>query len=654
MQLIRLFSAVFAVLCSSNVSMANTSSHSASSFSAIAGDCLLTVLDCVMQAPEADSAMSRWGKVEDPANDCKFECSNETLSIKVPGTHHALNPAVKNLLAPRVLQDVAGNFSIEVKVKCFEPPASGSSTNPIAPTSSLVGSGILIWQDEKNFFRLTQAAIGDRQQKVIQLRVGDKLIFENAYSFDAEYLYLRVFRIGKIFGVAVSEDGKRWLAPAVTKMQNFYDATYALGDSIRAGVVVVNAVNQEIQGEFAELKFSNDPTCAVHDLFRENWVFPKAPLAELRDPRVQQELQLKPDLLAALKALGANTINQGITDNQLADLLAALKALETQEQALPVADRLNENSHSDQDLALKAWGSFRPRLTEQQTKRLAGLTLQRFGSRSLLLDIVQEQLNLDERQLKSIAHARELLEESVAIRNNSKARTPESELKYGQLRKQANELLSEVANSVTQKRVEELRGDLFSFNLPGMTATEEFGGGHPLGPLADILCRPEVQQDLRLSVSVTEAIDQFLELKSREVTSTIGTLEVDLGPNPSPLVVKAWGDAYRSIETLRRELELECAKQLTAAQNSRLQQILFQSLGSQALLVSDSACEALELTAQQREALQQVKERLAKSQNFSNLVAKSIRNVEDVSVLLSENQRECLQRLKGGAILFCH
>ncbi len=47
-----------------------------------------------------------------------------------------------------------------------------------------------------------------------------------------------------------------------------------LSDSIRAGVVVVNAVNQEIQGEFAELKFSNDPTCAVHDLFRENWGIP--------------------------------------------------------------------------------------------------------------------------------------------------------------------------------------------------------------------------------------------------------------------------------------------------------------------------------------------------------------------------------------------
>ena len=571
----------------------------------------------------------------------------------MPGTHHALNPAVKNLLAPRVFQEVSGNFSIEVKVKGFEPPISARSTNPSAAATSFVGSGILIWQDEKNFFRLMQAAIGDRKQKIIQLRVGEKLIFENAYTFDAEYLYLKVFRIGKVFGVSVSEDGKRWLAPSVTTMPNFYDTTYGFGESLKAGVVVINAINQEIQGEFSELKLTNDPECAVHDLFRENWYFPKSPLAELRDPRVQRDLQLKPDLLAVLKSLGANNIEQGITNSQLTAFLSAVKTLDAQQETSSVGNGLNETSHPDPDLALKAWTSVRPMLTEQQTKRLAGLAFQRFGARSLLLDIVQEQLELDDRQLKSIANARELLEESIAIRSNPKAKTPESELKYGELRKQANDLLTEVSNDATQERVDALRGDVFSFNLPGMVAPEEFGGGHPLGPLADLLRRPAVQQELRLSVSVTEAIDQFLEMKSREVTTAIGTLEVDLSANPSPLVLKAWGDAYRSIEALRRELESECAKQLTASQNSRLQQILFQSLGSQALLVSDSACDALELTAQQRDDLQQVKERLAKSQNFSNLICKSPRSVEDVSVLLSEKQRENLQSLKGSAILFC-
>ncbi len=55
-----------------NVSMANTSFPFRFFIFCDSSDCLLKVLDCVMQAPEADSAMSRWGKVEDPANDCKI------------------------------------------------------------------------------------------------------------------------------------------------------------------------------------------------------------------------------------------------------------------------------------------------------------------------------------------------------------------------------------------------------------------------------------------------------------------------------------------------------------------------------------------------------------------------------------------------------
>ena len=139
----------------------------------------------------------------------------------------------------------------------------------------------------------------------------------------------------------------------------------------------------------------------------------------------------------------------------------------------------------------------------------------------------------------------------------------------------------------------------------------------------------------------------------RDVIDTLETLKIDTSADPSPVVVKAWCDAYQTIDALRRELESECDKQLTAPQKSRFQQILFQSLGAQALLVSNSACDALELTAQQREELRQIQERMAKSQNFSNLLCKALRNTDDVSLLLSEPQLKQLQKLKGNKIPFC-
>lgn len=166
MQNSRLVNPVFALVCIAQVALAEAAIGSTLPLSSITSDCLRAVLDCVVQASDSDLPLARWGKMEDPANDCKFICSDETLAIQVPATHHALNPEVKNLLAPRVLQDVSGDFSIEVKVRCFEPLTGVSSTNPISSKDISVGSGILVWQNEKNFFRLTQAAMSDRQRKV--------------------------------------------------------------------------------------------------------------------------------------------------------------------------------------------------------------------------------------------------------------------------------------------------------------------------------------------------------------------------------------------------------------------------------------------------------------------------------------------------------
>lgn len=270
----------------------------------------------------------------------------------------------------------------------------------------------------------------------------------------------------------------------------------------------------------------------------------------------------------------------------------------------------------------------------------------------MLTDIVQEQLKLDEHQLKSIANAREFLEESVALRNSSTANTPESREKYAALRLQANRLLTEVVSDKVQERADELCGDLLSFSLPGMITPEGLESRHSLGPLADLLRQPAVQQELRLSLSVTEAIDSFLEIKSRDVNDVVASLDLDLSNQPSAQLLDAWWDAYRRIAVIRLELERECAKSLTAAQNSRLQQLLFQSLGPQVLLVSESAREALELTEQQLEDLRQIEQERAKSLNFANLLCNSVRRAADVGVLLSDQQRGKLQSLKGTTFRF--
>ena len=102
-----------------------------------------------------------WGTVVDPAGDCTVVEDKGVLRIVVPGIWRDLNPTAernKNLLAPRVLQPVTGDFLAEVKVGEFERPKANTSSNGIC---SYVGAGLLVWKDDKNFLRWGRAANGE-------------------------------------------------------------------------------------------------------------------------------------------------------------------------------------------------------------------------------------------------------------------------------------------------------------------------------------------------------------------------------------------------------------------------------------------------------------------------------------------------------------
>src|SRR5436189_4997988 len=58
-----------------------------------------------------------WGTAIDPDRDCKFFTSKDSLLISVPGSHpHDLAADIDLINAPRILQNVHGDFTIQVKV----------------------------------------------------------------------------------------------------------------------------------------------------------------------------------------------------------------------------------------------------------------------------------------------------------------------------------------------------------------------------------------------------------------------------------------------------------------------------------------------------------------------------------------------------------
>jgi len=98
-----------------------------------------------------------WGTVVDPDGDCRVIEENGKLTIRVPGTYHDLTHSEgrDKLNSPRILQEVKGDFVVQVKANAFPLFADNTSTSL---GICFVSSGLLIWQDEKNFIRLDRAA----------------------------------------------------------------------------------------------------------------------------------------------------------------------------------------------------------------------------------------------------------------------------------------------------------------------------------------------------------------------------------------------------------------------------------------------------------------------------------------------------------------
>jgi hypothetical protein len=72
-----------------------------------------------------------WGKVIDTAGDCSVKGDENRLTIEVPGGTHGLSPSHRRLHAPRVLNEVEGDFLVQVKATGdFRP---GEESTPPSP-----------------------------------------------------------------------------------------------------------------------------------------------------------------------------------------------------------------------------------------------------------------------------------------------------------------------------------------------------------------------------------------------------------------------------------------------------------------------------------------------------------------------------------------
>lgn len=197
-----------------------------------------------------------WGTVTDPDSDCTVTNAKGKLTIKVPGSLHDLYPHQKDekkrLNAPRVLQEMKGDFVATVKVTADWKPGGalpGSSTVPYN------GAGLLVWAKDDDFLRLERNVfvrnVSISYTTPFQIQGGNQV--NNATTTQDEFFkgkstWLKVERLGEQLTTSISHDGKDWIETAALR------AKYP--ETVRVGVEAVNSSDKEFVVEFTELKIT--------------------------------------------------------------------------------------------------------------------------------------------------------------------------------------------------------------------------------------------------------------------------------------------------------------------------------------------------------------------------------------------------------------
>ncbi|MFL5338588.1 MAG: protein kinase domain-containing protein [Gemmataceae bacterium] len=214
------------------------------------------------QVGAALKTIAGWGDVVDPDGDCKVTAAGGKVTLQLPGGVHNLQMTRQN--SPRVLQDVEGDFSVQVKVAVAIRTDIGT-TAPGAKSPALRAGTLLIWQDAKNFIRL------ERESRVIDGKSlplcwlepygNGKTLFTDGQNHGIAHMeivpdqltHLRLERRQGKFNAAYSEDGgTTWkpIGPQPFAMD--------LGAKVRVGVSAINTTVVPLTVEFENLVIAND------------------------------------------------------------------------------------------------------------------------------------------------------------------------------------------------------------------------------------------------------------------------------------------------------------------------------------------------------------------------------------------------------------
>lgn len=196
----------------------------------------------------AQERFAGWGKLIDPDGDCTAKVENGRLTFTVIGRHDVSDDVQGLMNAPRVLQEVEGDFVAFVKVGGEFKPA-GPSTFDIRPPYNC--AGLFLWQDKKNYVRVQRAAMAVNGQIIEYLNLHQQkegLVETNRYELrlKRERVQLRLERRNGRLYASATYDHQVW--------QGYPPLEAELPGKLQIGVAAISTSAAPFTPEFSEFE----------------------------------------------------------------------------------------------------------------------------------------------------------------------------------------------------------------------------------------------------------------------------------------------------------------------------------------------------------------------------------------------------------------
>ena len=166
-------------------------------------------------AAEPADVIKGWGKKEDPAGGTTIELQDTTLVMTTPAAYVDNYPPGK-VNAPRVMQEVSGDFVVEVRVTHLDPSQTDSVLKSLGSFPTAYHAGALIVRtNEKNFIRFEKGSKNTKGKRAttceLQVWENDKRMFYVPEDIEDVVVHLRLERQGDLLLSSFSkDDGKNW------------------------------------------------------------------------------------------------------------------------------------------------------------------------------------------------------------------------------------------------------------------------------------------------------------------------------------------------------------------------------------------------------------------------------------------------------------